>query len=245
MINMLSMAATNVVWVSGAGSGMGRASAVELARAGRRIALSGRRMQALEETAALVREAGGDALVLPLDVGRDDASAAVDRIVQEWGRIDALVLAAGLNAPNRMWANQDIDEFERIIQTNTVGVARLVDAALPALREAGGVVVVISSYSGWTYSPMAGVAYGASKTALGVLTRSINTQEAGSGVRACHLCPGDVDSDFLALRPNVPDAAARAVMLSPADVARAVMFVVDAPAHVRVDELVISPVSQV
>ncbi len=245
MINMLSMAATNVVWVSGAGSGMGRASAVELARAGRRIALSGRRMQALEETAALVREAGGDALVLPLDVGRDDASAAVDRIVQEWGRIDALVLAAGLNAPNRMWANQDIDEFERIIQTNTVGVARLVDAALPALRQAGGVVVVISSYSGWTYSPMAGVAYGASKTALGVLTRSINTQEAGSGVRACHLCPGDVDSDFLALRPNVPDAAARAVMLSPADVARAVMFVVDAPAHVRVDELVISPVSQV
>ncbi len=245
MINMLSMAATNVVWVSGAGSGMGRASAVELARAGRRIALSGRRMQALEETAALVREAGGDALVLPLDVGRDDASAAVDRIVQEWGRIDALVLAAGLNAPNRMWANQDIDEFERIIQTNTVGVARLVDAALPALREAGGVVVVISSYSGWTYSPMAGVAYGASKTALGVLTRSINTQEAGSGVRACHLCPGDVDSDFLALRPNVPDAAARAVMLSPADVAQAVMFVVDAPAHVRVDELVISPVSQV
>ena len=245
MINMLSMAATNVVWVSGAGSGMGRASAVELARAGRRIALSGRRMQALEETAALVREAGGDALVLPLDVGRDDASAAVDRILQEWGRIDALVLAAGLNAPNRMWANQDIDEFERIIQTNTVGVARLVDAALPALRQAGGVVVVISSYSGWTYSPMAGVAYGASKTALGVLTRSINTQEAGSGVRACHLCPGDVDSDFLALRPNVPDAAARAVMLSPADVAQAVMFVVDAPAHVRVDELVISPVSQV
>ncbi len=245
MINMLSMAATNVVWVSGAGSGMGRASAVELARAGRRIALSGRRMQALEETAALVREAGGDALVLPLDVGRDDASAAVDRIVQEWGRIDALVLAAGLNAPNRMWANQDIDEFERIIQTNTVGVARLVDAALPALRQAGGVVVVISSYSGWTYSPMAGVAYGASKTALGVLTRSINTQEAGSGVRACHLCPGDVDSDFLALRPNVPDAAARAVMLSPADVAQAVKFVVDAPAHVRVDELVISPVSQV
>ena len=245
MINMLSMAATNVVWVSGAGSGMGRASAVELARAGRRIALSGRRMQALEETASLVREAGGDALVLPLDVGRDDASAAVDRIVQEWGRIDALVLAAGLNAPNRMWANQDIDEFERIIQTNTVGVARLVDAALPALRQAGGVVVVISSYSGWTYSPMAGVAYGASKTALGVLTRSINTQEAGSGVRACHLCPGDVDSDFLALRPNVPDAAARAVMLSPADVAQAVKFVVDAPAHVRVDELVISPVSQV
>ena len=192
-----------------------------------------------------MRQAGGEALVLPLDVARDDAVPASREILDQWGRIDALVLSAGLNSPHRMWADQDIAEFERIVQTNTVGVARLVDAALPALRESKGVVVVISSYSGWTWSPMAGVAYGASKTALQVLTRSLNSQEADSGVRACNLCPGDVDSDFLALRPSVPDAAARAVMLSPADVARAVRFVVEAPAHVRIDELVISPVSQV
>lgn len=245
MINMLSMAGMNVVWVSGAGSGMGRASAVELAKGGRRIALSGRRPEALEETASLVREAGGEALVLPLDVGADDVTAAAARIVAEWGRLDALVLSAGLNSPQRMWADQDMAEFERILQTNTFGVVRVVDAALPELRKTGGVVVVISSYSGWTYSPMAGVAYGASKTALSVVTRSLNTQEAAHGVRACHLCPGDVDSDFLQLRPTVPDAAARAVMLSPADVAQAVRFVVEAPAHVRVDELVISPISQV
>lgn len=245
MINMTSMTGVNVVWVSGAGSGMGRASAVELARGGRRIALSGRRQDALEETAALVSQAGGEALVLPLDVGQDDPAPAAQSILDRWGGIDALVLAAGLNAPNRMWADQSMAEFEQILQTNTVGVARLIDAALPSLRASRGVVVVISSYSGWTYSPLAGVAYGASKTALGVLTRSLNTQEAQSGVRACHLCPGDVDSDFLALRPTVPDAAARAVMLSPADVAEAVRFVVEAPSHVRVDELVISPVSQV
>lgn len=238
------MTERDVVWVSGAGSGMGRAAAVELAR-GRRIALSGRRPDALAETAELVREAGGEALVLPLDVGREDAIPAVRQIVGQWGRIDALVLAAGLNTPHRIWADQSLAEFEQILQTNTLGVARLVDAALPFLRESKGVVVVISSYSGWTYSAMAGVAYGASKTALGVLTRSINTQEAASGVRACHLCPGDVDSDFLKLRPSVPDAQARAVMLSPADVAAAVRFVVEAPPHVRVDELVISPVSQI
>lgn len=245
MINMVSMTDVNVVWVSGAGSGMGRAAAVELARGGRRLALSGRRSDALEETAELVRQAGGEALALPLDVGREDAGPVARLIVEQWGRIDALVLAAGLNTPQRMWADQNLAEFEHILQTNTLGVVRLIDAALPSLRESKGVVVVISSYSGWTYSPMAGVAYGASKTALGVVTRSLNTQEAAAGVRACHLCPGDVDSDFLSLRPTVPDAQARAVMLTPADVAAAVRFVVDAPSHVRVDELVISPVSQV
>jgi NADP-dependent 3-hydroxy acid dehydrogenase YdfG len=88
------------------------------------------------------------------------------------------------------------------------------------------------------------VAYSASKTALASLCQSLNAQEAASGVRACHLCPGDVDTDFLAQRPEVPGAEARTAMLTAQDVARAVQFVLDSPAHVRVDELVISPVSQ-
>ena len=88
------------------------------------------------------------------------------------------------------------------------------------------------------------MAYAASKTALGALCRSLNEQEAAHGIRACHLCPGDVDSDFLSLRPQVPDAQARAAMLTSADVARAVMFVLESPPHVRIDELVISPVVQ-
>ena len=64
------------------------------------------------------------------------------------------------------------------------------------------------------------------------------------GVRATHLCPGDVDTEFLAMRPVVPDADARAVMLTPDDVARSILHVLDAPPHVRIDELVISPVAQ-
>jgi NADP-dependent 3-hydroxy acid dehydrogenase YdfG len=108
-----------------------------------------------------------------------------------------------------------------------------------------GQVVVVSSYAGWRFSPHAGVAYTASKTALAAVVASLNAQEAEHGIRACHLCPGDVDTEFLDLRPNVPDAEARRVMLSPDDVAVAVLFVLQSPAHVRIDELVISPVSQV
>ena len=78
---------------------------------------------------------------------------------------------------------------------------------------------MVSSYSGWRFSPYAGVAYSASKTALAAVCQTLNAQEAGHGVRACHLCPGDVDTDFLELRPKVPGADARAAMLTPDDVA--------------------------
>lgn len=88
------------------------------------------------------------------------------------------------------------------------------------------------------------MAYSASKTAVSSLVRTLNQQEAAHGVRATHLCPGDVATDFLQQRPEVPDEGARSVMLTPEDIARTVSFALEAPAHVRIDELVISPVSQ-
>jgi NADP-dependent 3-hydroxy acid dehydrogenase YdfG len=237
--------AARTVWITGAGSGMGRASAILAARAGWNVALSGRRKAALEETAAEIEHAGGQAIVVPLEVRDSDAArAAAATVFDRWQRIDALVLAAGLNTPKRSWADQVLEEFDEVVATNLTAPAHIIQAALPALRETGGVVVIVSSFSAWTYSPMAGVAYGASKTALSMLSRTINSQEAAYGVRACHLCPGDVDTDFLRLRPEVPDEAARKRMLDPLDVGRVIQFVLDSPAHVRFDELVVSPVSQ-
>ena len=229
------------VWITGAGSGMGRATALRAARSGWTVALSGRRGEVLEQLAAEIREAGGSALVAPLDVqDREAVRGTAERL----GGIDALVLAAGLNAPKRRWDDQDLTEFDAIVATNLTAVASTVDAVLPHLRERGGQVVVISSYAGWSFQPGAGVAYSASKTALGSLVRTMNQQEAGHGVRACHLCPGDVATDFLDQRPSVPDAEARARMLTAEDIARTACFVLDSPAHVRIDELVVSPVSQ-
>lgn len=231
-----------VLWVTGAGSGMGRATAVAAAAAGWRVALSGRRAEALQAVADGIRSAGGTALVVPLDV--QDASAApgaAEAIRDGLGPVTDLVLAAGLNAKQRRWDDQTTDGFAAVVQTNLIGVAAVVQAALPDLRAAAGVVVVVSSYSAWSFSPVAGVAYAASKTALGALCRTLNAEEEPSGVRATHLCPGDVATDLLDLRPEVPDAEARARMLQPDDVARAALFVLSAPPHVRIDELVISP----
>lgn len=234
-----------VVWVTGGGSGMGRAAALSAAARGWRVALSGRRPEPVREAARAVEALGGEVLALPGDVRSvEDVTGCVSAIDERWGRLDGLVLAAGMNTPRRTWADQDLAEVGDIVETNLVAVARVVQLALPRLRRGGGTIVVISSYAGWRFSPGAGVAYSASKSALASLCQSLNAQEARSGVRACHLCPGDVDTDFLAHRPEVPGAEARSVMLTPDDVARAVQFVLDSPAHVRLDELVISPVSQ-
>lgn len=234
-----------VLWVTGGGSGMGAASAEAAARDGWTVVLSGRRAERLEQVARTVRGAGGTADVLPLDANDTDAVAAArDTVLERHGRLDGLVLAAGLNAPRRRWEDQSLTDFRAIVETNLTAVVSLVDAALPALRAAGGVVVVVSSYAGWSFQPGAGVAYSASKSALASVVRTLNQQEAEHGVRATHLCPGDVATDFLDQRPEVPDAAARQRMLQPEDIGRTVAFVLGSPAHVRIDELVLSPVSQ-
>jgi len=234
-----------VLWITGGGSGMGAASARASARDGWTVVLSGRRADRLAAVATEIRDDGGTADVLPLDANDPEAVAATrDTLLAQYGRLDGLVLAAGLNRPQRRWDDQSLPDFRAIVDTNLTAVVTVVDAALPALRESGGIVVVVSSYAGWSFQPGAGVAYSASKTALGSVVRTLNQQEAGHGVRATHLCPGDVATDFLDQRPSVPDAAARAVMLQPEDIARSVSFVLEAPSHVRVDELVVSPVSQ-
>ena len=234
---------TRTVWITGAGSGVGRAVAQSAAAGGARVALTGRRADALAETASLVQNQGAEALELVCDATRpDELAAAYSALRSAWGTPTDLVLSAGLNAPKRYWRDQSMSEFEAIVSTNLTATAATVDLVLPDLRAAGGgVVVFVSSVSGWQFSPDAGVAYSASKTAVGSLAAHLNFQENRHGIRACAVCPGDIDSDFLSLRPVVPGEGDREQMLSPADVARTVQFVLDSPPHVCINELVVTP----
>ena len=233
-----------VAWIVGAGSGMGRAAAIALAGSGWRVILWGRRPEALEETLELVTTTGGEAIAMPFDLTADDADVAAGE-ASGCGAGWMELFSAGLNSPLRTWSDHRAGDVEAIVQTNLIGTIHTATAALPSLRRTAGVIVVISSYAGWTYQPAAGVAYSASKTALGSVVRTLNTQGAPDGVRACHLCPGDVDSDFLRMRPQVPGEEARAAMLTPDDVGQAIEWIMNAPLHVRINELVIKPVSQV
>ncbi|WAP60665.1 SDR family oxidoreductase [Streptomyces sp. S465] len=113
----------------------------------------------------------------------------------------------------------------------------------PAFRHKGfGQVVIVSSWAGWQYMSAAGAAYSASKTALGALVQTLNDQEGRSGIRATHLCPGEVVTDILRTRPVPPSEEEMARMLDPDDVAEAVSWLAGLRAKVCVNELVLTPV---
>lgn len=240
------MGARKVLWVIGGGSGMGRAAAQTAAEAGWCVAVTGRRPDAVTETVRRIIDAGGDGLEVPADANQPcSLEQAHSRIVAQWGSVTAIVLAAGLNTPHRIWADQNMEDFAAIVETNLVSVARVIHLVLPGMRHAGeGNIVVVSSRAAWRFSPGSGVAYMTSKTGLSALVGSLNDQEGVNGIKACHLCPGDVDTDFLAMRPEVPDENQRAKMLSAEDVARSIQFILDSPRHVRIDELALSPIGQ-
>ena len=214
-----------------------------LARSGLAVALSGRNAGALADVRDEILSFGGRAIAAPLDVADAESTPEViAQIESELGTITVAVFCAGMNVPDRHWGTLDMADFQQIVNTNLVAVARGTDAVLPGMRAAGGgQIVVISSWAGWTHARGAGVAYSASKTGLSALVETLNDHEGVHGIRGTHLCPGDVNTPFIDRRPVVPAAADRETMLSPDDVARAVLFVVESPAHVCINELVITP----
>lgn len=230
-----------VAVVTGAGSGVGRATAIRLAKNGWRVALVGRREAALNETAALA--GGSGSVVTPCDVGNSEAVGRMARqVIGALGVPDALVNAAGLNAPRRALDVLSLEDFHSLMNANLNGAFYCVQAFLPGMRERGaGDVVNIISDAGKQASPKAGPAYVMSKFGLAGLTQSINAEERGRGIRACGIFPGDIDTPILNLRPVVPDAAARARMMQPEDVAEAVLFCLNLPRRAIVEELLLRP----
>jgi len=237
-----------VAWITGAGSGVGAAAALGLAARGTALALSGRRRAALEVTRTAVhREYPGHAVeIVELDVTDELAiDRAHDAIVRRLGPVDCLVLSAGLNTPRRYWRDMTPSETRRIVETNLLGPASICRLVLPGMRTGGnGTIVIVSSLSAWRHSPDAGVAYSASKLGVGALVEHLNTQEARHGIRASTVSPGDINTDFLSMRPSIPGTAERSEMLSPEEVARAILFIIDLPRHICIDELVVTPVKR-
>lgn len=232
-----------VAWITGGGTGIGLATAQRLAGQGWHLAVSGRREAELKAACDAIAKAGGSAEAVPLDVS--DAAAvtgAAEGILARNGRIDALVCSAGTNVPNRYWKDLTPEAFAKVSAINLNGVAFCVGAVLPAMRAAGGgSIVVVSSWAGWRYLPFTGAAYGATKQGLSPLVESINDQEGGNGIRATHVCPGEVATPILRSRPVPPPEEDIARMLKPEDVGDAIAYAVNAPAHVCLNEIVIGP----
>jgi len=238
------MPSPNVVLVTGAGSGVGRACALKLAAEGWSVAMLGRRTQPLNATLALAtHSASGHIATFPCDIGEPAAVAAVAKsMLKTFGRIDALVNAAGTNIGRRSLDVLTPADFQATVATNLYGAFNCAHAVLPAMRrQGGGTIININSEAGRKASAKAGAAYVASKFGLAGLTQTINAEERARGIRACSIFPGDINTPLLDKRPVPPPRKARARMLQPEDIAACVWLALSLPARAVVEELLVRP----
>jgi NAD(P)-dependent dehydrogenase (short-subunit alcohol dehydrogenase family) len=186
--------AERVALITGAGSGIGKAAALLLAKEGARIGALGRTAEELEETAAQIRETGGEAIPLVADISKPkQIERAVERLVEEWGRLDIVFANAGVNG---VWASLEElepEEWSRTIEINLTGTFLTVKYAVPHLKKRGGSIIVNSSINGTrVFSNTGATAYASSKAGQVAFTKMIALELAEHRVRANVICPGAI-----------------------------------------------------
>lgn len=229
--------------VTGAGSGVGRAIALALAKQNWTVALVGRRKEALRETWTQAGKYRENFMICPCDISDFmEVKRIAETVLAEFKQVDVLINAAGTNAPKRALEVLSLDDYFEMIQTNLHGAYFCVQAFLPQMRaRKSGTIINIVSDAGKQASPKAGPAYVMSKFGLAGLTQSINAEERQNGVRACAIFPGDIDTPLLDRRPSPPDATARKKMLQSEDVAECALLAINLPSRALVEEIVIRP----
>lgn len=239
---------SKVIAITGASSGIGRATALRLASHGAMLVLGARRTEQLEALQREIQLTGGRATFRQTDV-RDHASvqALVDLACSEFGRLDVLVSNAGIGPISRLDELQ-VDDWDAMIDINFRGVLYGIAAALPVFRrQKAGQFVTIVSTAGLRIVPGQAV-YAATKNAVRTLLEGLR-QEAGADLRVTGISPGYVRSEFgNSIRdPALRDQVARGmetVALDPDAIAGAVEFAIAQPADVDVGDIVVRPTAQ-
>lgn len=230
------------VWMTGGGTGIGRAIALALAPEVSSIVISGRSPDSLAETIQLAGEHADRLSAMPLDVADRPAVMATEA---DMPKVDLLINCAGMNTAKRTIHDIDPADWDRVMTVNATGAFNTIKACLPRMREhGGGLVVNISSVAGKRAVPLGGVAYNASKFAMTALGTSVTLEERQNGIRVTNIYPGEVNTPILDRRPVPVSDEHKARILQPEDVAAAVLMVVRLPLRAHIPELVIKPISQ-
>ena len=233
-----------VAWITGGGSGIGLAGALELAKAGARVVISGRTQRTNESGLAQLKSVGS-AEAIQLDVSDKGAvtRAAAD-IEKRHGRIDILVTSAGTNigGAKRNLRSMSLEGWDDVVRINLDGLFYCCYAVIPGMRaRKDGLIINISSWAGRYASVLTGPAYNATKRAVIAVTESINMEECVNGIRATSILPGEVATPIMEKRPVPPTAEERSRMAQPEDFGAAILFVATMPARTCVNEVVIAP----
>jgi NADP-dependent 3-hydroxy acid dehydrogenase YdfG len=236
-----------VVAITGAGSGIGEATALLFAERGARVVLGARRAERLEALAARIEKAGGEAAWIRTDVTRREDLSGLVRLARErYGKLDVLVSNAGVGLISPL-DDLRVEDWEEMIDVNLKGVLYGIAEALPVFREQGfGHFVNIVSTAGLRVTPLQSV-YAATKNAVRTLSEGLR-QEAGEGLRVTVVSPGFVRTDFAdrmdsEVKVQIVEKM-DSIAIPPAAVARAVAFAVEQPDGVDVGDIVVRPTAQ-
>src|SRR3712207_2078465 len=226
------MADRPVFLITGASTGIGAATARQAVEAGYRVALAARSADKLEELAS---ELGGEDHAIAVSTDVNDFAAQehlVERTLGAFGRLDVAFAHAGFGA-KRGFLEETPEHWREMVLTNVLGAAFTIRATLPALKETNGHLLLTSSVAGRRALP--GSLYSATKHAVTAMAECLR-QEVDGAIRVTSIEPGMVDTPFFSNRPQNA--------LEAADIARAVLYAVQQPPHVDVNEMLIRPTAQ-
>ena len=187
-----------VAFVTGAGSGLGKAAAIKFAKEGAKVAVLSRTEKQINEVAQEIKTGGGEAIAIKGDVSKpEEMQAAVQQIIDTWGRLDIVVANAGING---VWAALEEltpEDWDTTLDINLKGTFLTVKYAVPYLKKQGGAVVVVSSVNGTRmFSNTGATAYSCSKAAQVAFTKMVALELAPHKVRVNCICPGWISSEI-------------------------------------------------
>ncbi len=184
--------------ITGAGTGIGRAAAIIFAELGAKVGILSRTAEELEETNDRIQEAGSEGLVLPGDItSPDDLQGAYKKLMERWGRLDAVFANAGING---VWAPiEEItpDEFRKTVEINLNGTFLTIKYAVPHMKKTGGSIIITSSVNGTrVFSNSGATAYSCTKAAQIAMAKMLGLELADLKIRVNTICPGAFESEI-------------------------------------------------
>ena len=244
------MLKNKVAIITGASSGIGYATALTLSKAGIRVAVGARRTERLQELEKQIIKNNGEILVQKTDVTRkSDCDSLVNTIVEKWGKVDILINNAGL-MPLSYFKNGKVEEWEQMIDVNIKGVLYCTSAVVPyMLEKRSGHIINISSVAGRIVFA-GGSVYCATKHAIAALSEGLRKELSPTyNIRVTCIEPGAVETELL---ESITDESMTGFIqatkdmetLRSDDIANAILYAVQAPGHVNVNEILIRPTAQ-
>ena len=229
--------------ITGAGSGIGLATAIEMAKREFELICVGRNIDKLNVAKDEIKKHGIDADIFALDVSnREMVFQMVDDVIKKFGQIDVLINNAGHSSNHRRLLSTPESEIESVVGTNILGTIYCTQAVVEQMSKIdSGTIINVSSIAGLSPSIQGGMIYGATKSAIINFTEFINAEYKFNRIRATAIIPGEVRTPALDRRPVPPSEEDRANMVDPVDVATIIANVAEMPTNVSVPQLVIRP----